>query len=146
MISGLALSPFDFLDLSYRTDLGILTVRWLRAVTFEELRQGFTLALSVAQERRAAYWLVDARRRTELDATSSEWVAQKLLPEAAASLAPAALHVAYLLSPARAEQLRQDSDLRTVVVKAQDASQPYRLHTFLDEGPATQWLLQAKQS
>ncbi|UOQ53286.1 hypothetical protein [Hymenobacter cellulosivorans] len=139
------LSSSDFLDLSFRSDLGILTIRWLRTVTFEELHHGFTLALSMAEEQQTAHWLVDIRRRTELDASSSAWVAQQFLPEAAASLAPASLHVAYLLSPARAELLQQDTSLRAASAAAQAPSQSYRLQTFIDEGPATDWLLQAKQ-
>lgn len=131
----------DFLDLSYRPDLRILAVRWLRAVTLEELQRGFRAALAEATARQAGRWLVDVRRRTELDAASSGWVALHLLPEAAAALAPAPLVVAYLLSPMRAQELRRDAGLRDATAASVAPERPYQLATFIDEGPAVQWLL-----
>ena len=134
----------DFLDLSYRTDLRILTIRWLRAVSFEELQAGFEAARLQSRVHRAGHWLVDVRRRTELTASSSGWVAHTLLPSIAAELAPATLYVAYLLSPARAEILRTDKEMQATTAAAQAPTQPYRLKTFLDEGPAVSWLLAAE--
>ncbi|WP_345073642.1 hypothetical protein [Hymenobacter fastidiosus] len=131
---------FDFLNLAYRPDLNMLTVRWLRAVTFEELRQGFQAVLSEGLHYGATRWLVDVRRRTEMDVVPSQWVAQQLLPEAAAKMAPTVLYVAYLLSPSRADQLQSDPPLRAAAQGAQSPSQPYRLQTFLDEGLAVRWL------
>ncbi|MCA8829103.1 hypothetical protein [Hymenobacter pini] len=136
-----ATSLADFLDLSYRPDLHILTVRWLRAVSHEELQAGFEAARRYGQERHAARWLVDVRRRTELDASSSAWVAETLLPAAAADVVPARLQVAYLLSPARVEILHTDKGMHSVVTTAQQPTQSYQLQTFLDEGPAVNWLL-----
>ncbi|RTQ45278.1 hypothetical protein EJV47_25710 [Hymenobacter gummosus] len=133
---------FDYLALAYRADLRLLTVRWLRAVTPREVETGFRAALALGTAHRATRWLVDVRRRTELDAASSTWVAQHLLPEAAANLAPAPLRVAYLLSPMRAQELRRDAGLRQAAATAQAPEQPYRLATFIDEGPAVQWLLE----
>lgn len=133
---------FDFLDLTYRPDLRVLAVRWLRAVTFEELQQGFRVAVAVGAAHQATHWLVDVRRRTELDAASSSWVAVQLLPEAAATVAPAPFFVAYLLSPMRAQELRRDAGLRSATALAQEPARPYRLQTFIDEGPAIQWLLE----
>jgi hypothetical protein len=132
----------DFLDLVYRPDLRLLAVRWLRAVSYQELQTGFQAALALGTAHRATRWLVDVRRRTELDAASSTWVANYLLPEAAAALAPAPLRVAYLLSPLRAQELRRDAGLRAATAASQAAAQPYRLATFIDEGAAVQWLLE----
>ncbi|GAB3733138.1 hypothetical protein GCM10027594_14890 [Hymenobacter agri] len=138
-----AASPIDdFLTLAYRTDLATFTVRWLRAVSFAELQAGFGEALRLAQAHQAHRWLVDVRRRTELDAVSSTWVAKQLLVQAAAEAAPAHLSVAYLLSPSRAQELQHDSGLRDATTIAQADTQPYRLLTFLDEGPAVNWLLE----
>lgn len=132
----------DYLHLSYRPDLHLLTVRWLRAVTFAELQQGFRAAAAEGAAHRAALWLVDVRRRTELDAASSTWVALHLLPEVAAQLAPATLRVAYLLSPMRAQELRRDAGLRDATAASVAPERPYQLATFIDEGPAVRWLLQ----
>ena len=142
MLAAPAIATADFLALAYRPDLATLTVRWLRAVSFAELQAGFQEALRLAQAHRAHRWLVDVRRRTELDAASSTWVAQQLLPQAASEVAPAQLSVAYLLSPTRAQELHRDVGLREAVAAAQAPAQPYQLVTFLDEGPAVEWLLQ----
>lgn len=140
-MSAAATPEFDFLDLAYRPDLRVLTVRWLRAVSFAELQIGFRAALAANATHGASHWLVDVRRRTELEADSSAWVAHELLPVVAATLAPATLYVAYLLSPLRTDQLDRDAGLRAASESAQSAVQPYRLVTFIDEGAALQWLL-----
>jgi hypothetical protein len=129
------------LDLSYRADLGVLTLRWLRDVTFDELQTGFQAAAEQSCAHAATHWLVDVRRRALLDAFQSEWVAQQLLPRVAALLAPAPLRVAYLLSPARLENLRVLPTLAATSV--QPAAHAYRLRTFAQEGLAMQWLLSA---
>jgi len=129
------------LDLSYRSDLRVLNVRWLRDVSFEELQTGFQSAAALSREHRATHWLVDVRRRTLLDAFQSAWVAQQLLPDVAAALAPAPLHVAYLLSPARLETLRVVPTLADTVAQLQSRPQAYSLRTFAEEGQAIRWLL-----
>ncbi|UYZ61054.1 hypothetical protein [Hymenobacter latericus] len=131
----------EYLDLQYRPDLRVLTVRWLRDVSFAELQAGFRAALHLGLAHRATHWLVDVRRRAELNASSSGWVAQHLLPEAAAGLRPAQLYVAYLLSPARVEAIQATAALAQTVAASQAATQPYTLQIFMDEGPAVQWLL-----
>jgi hypothetical protein len=136
----LSVSEADFLTLAYRPDARVLTARWLRAVSLAELQQGFTRIRELSQEQQAGHWLVDVRRRTELDAASSGWVASVLLPAAAVDLGPTPLSVAYLLSPARNEQLHTDDALKATVQQAQSYIQPYTLRTFLDEGQAMQWL------
>ena len=141
MSSALPPAFTEYLHLSYRPDLETLVVRWLRAVTLAELQTGFKAARTQAKDQQVARWLVDVRRRTELDAISSNWVANVLLPAVAVEAAPATLYVAYLLSPARAEVLNFDEDMRTTTAAAQASNQPYRLQIFLDEGEAVEWLL-----
>jgi hypothetical protein len=138
-----AISEFDLapLALSYRPDLGVLNLRWLRDVSFEELQTGFRAAAALSQTHHATRWLVDVRRRTLLDAFQSEWVAQQQLPEVAATLAPAALSVAYLLSPARFENLRLQPALDMEASRPPAQGHPYQLRTFVEEGQAMQWLL-----
>ena len=142
MLADPVISTADFLALAYRSDLATLTVRWLRAVSFAELQAGFQEALRLSRTHHAHRWLVDVRRRTELDVTSSTWVAQQFLPQAAADAAPSQLSVAYLLSPMRAQELRRDPGLGNATALAQAPAQPYHLATFLDEGLAVDWLLQ----
>lgn len=140
MISVPAFSCADFLDLGYRPDIKVLTVRWLRAVSHEELRGGFEQARHLSLEQGATRWLIDVRRRTSLDAVSSAWVAQDFLPVVAHGLR-SRLQVAYLLSPAREVVLRLDPGMRAATEAALAPTQPYSLRTFIDEGPAMQWLL-----
>lgn len=130
----------DYLDLSYRPDLATLVVRWLRAVSFPEVQEGFRAAREMSYSRGAARWLVDVRRRTDRDAASSGWVATTLLPAVAAESAPATLHVAYLLSPSRADMLVQDRGLQAATATA-TAHSAYQLQLFLDEDAALSWLL-----
>ncbi|SET72957.1 hypothetical protein [Hymenobacter actinosclerus] len=130
----------DYLNLSYRPDLATLVVRWLRAVSFAEVQEGFRAAREMSYSFGAARWLVDVRRRTELDAASSGWVATTLLPSVAAEAAPAVLHIAYLLSPARADMLEQDGGMRATTATAR-AHPSYQLQLFLDEGEAVNWLM-----
>lgn len=134
-------STTDFLDLGYRTDLRVLTVRWLRTVTLAELQAGFQRARQQSQECGATRWLVDVRRRTELDAAASGWVVSELLPAAAQDAVPATLHIAYLLAPTREFVLRTDPGMQAATTAAESLAQPYRLRTFMEEGLAVQWLL-----
>ncbi|WP_139924045.1 hypothetical protein [Hymenobacter sp. DG01] len=140
MNSALASSCADFLDLGYRADIKVLTVRWLRSVSREELQAGFEQARQLSLEQEATRWLVDVRRRSSLDAVSSAWVAQDFLPMVARGLG-SRLMIAYLLSPAREVVLRIDPGMRAATEAALNSAQPYSLQTFIDEGPATQWLL-----
>ncbi|GAB2776700.1 hypothetical protein HNQ93_001916 [Hymenobacter luteus] len=141
MNSALLTPTADFLNLSYRTDIGVLTARWLRSVTLAELQAGFQQVRQHSLAHSATHWLVDVRRRTELDATSSGWVVRELLPAAAQDAAPATLHIAYLLAPTREALLRTDSDMQATTMAAESPTQPYRLRTFIQEGLAMQWLL-----
>lgn len=140
MNSAPASSCADFLDLGYRADIKVLTVRWLRSVSREELQAGFEQARQLSMEQGATHWLVDVRRRTSLDAVSSAWVARDFLPTVARGLG-SRLMVAYLLSPAREAVLRIDPGMRAATDAALDPAQPYSLRTFMDEGPAVSWLL-----
>ncbi|WP_303311479.1 hypothetical protein [Hymenobacter sp. BT730] len=129
----------DYLTIAYRPDLQLLTLRWLRDVTMSELQTGFQAAREAARTAGAMRWLVDVRRRLELDAIPSTWVANQLLPTVAAEL-PDTLQVAYLLAPARNEAIRTDPELKEAVILAQGTAQPYRLQLFIDEGEAVRWV------
>ncbi|AIZ63913.1 hypothetical protein PK28_09860 [Hymenobacter sp. DG25B] len=128
----------DYLTIDYRPDLHLLTLRWLRDVTFSELQAGFQAAHAAARTAGATRWLIDVRRRLEMDAVPSTWVANQLLPVVAAEL-PGTLQVAYLLAPARHEAIQTVPNLKNAVLQAQAPSQPYRLQVFIDEGEAVRW-------
>lgn len=129
----------DYLTVAYRPDLRLLTLRWLRDVTFSELQAGFQAAREAAQQVGATRWLIDVRRRLEMDVIPSIWVANELLPVVAAEL-PSTLQVAYLLAPARHDAIRTLPELKNAVQQAQAPAQPYRLQVFVDEGEAVRWV------
>ncbi|RFP65167.1 hypothetical protein D0N36_09875 [Hymenobacter lapidiphilus] len=139
MLSDTALTT-DYLHLSYCPKMATLVVRWLRAVSFAEVQEGLRAAREMSYSYGAARWLVDVRRRTELDAATSGWVATTLLPAVAAESAPAMLHIAYLLSPTRADMLEHSPGMRAVTATAQ-AHPAYQLQLFLDEAVAVAWLM-----
>ena len=130
----------DYLHISFRPDLALLVVRWLRAVSFAEVQEGYGIAREMGYSCEAARWLVDMRRRTDQDAASSGWVGTTLLPAVAAEAAPAMFHVAYLLSSERADILKQNPAIRATTDTAQ-VHPAYHLRLFLDENTALNWLL-----
>lgn len=134
----------DYLQLAYRPDLHVFTVRWLRDVSLLELQTGFALALQEAQHTGTAHWLLDVRRRFELDAASSAWVTEQFLPRAAAQLPTQPLYTAFLVAPTRASAAQPQAPLHEVATRAQATNLPYQLQIFLDEGQAMQWLLETK--
>lgn len=129
----------DYLTIAFRPDLQLLALRWLRDVTFNELQAGFQAAREAARAVGATRWLIDVRRRLELDAVPSTWVANQLLPMVAAEL-PGTLQIAYLIAPARQEAINTVPDLKNAVLQAQATAQPYRLQVFIDEGVAVRWV------
>ena len=129
----------EYLDLSYSADAGMLVVRWLRAVSFAEIQEGFRAAREMSYSHETARWLVDVRHRNDLDAAASGWVATTLLPAVAAESAPARLRVAYLLLPSRVELLHSDCGLRAAMAMAEEHP-TYTLQVFVNEGEAFSWL------
>lgn len=129
----------DYIHLSYRPDVTLLVVRWLRAVSFAEMQEGYQIAREMAYSCGATRWLVDMGRRTDQDAASSGWVGTSLLPAVAAEVASAKFQVAYLLSPERANILAQNPAIRATTETAQ-LHTAYQLKLFLDEDAAVDWL------
>lgn len=132
----------EYLHLTYRPDLHMLVLRWLRDASLQELQAGCQAALELAQQHQAAQWFVDVRRRLATRAEHSAWMADTFLPAAAAELQPEPLRVSYLISPARLEAIqRQPAVYNAAIVRTQSAAQPYRMRIFLNEAEATHWLL-----
>ena len=128
------------IQLLYRSDLDLLTVRWLADSPLSELQAEYDAVLATDQARHTGRWLLDVRRRPIPTAEATQWVTYDWLPRAAAALAPAQLRLAYLISPSRKEVPRTDTTLRPTV---QDTLAPKRLYTlslFADEGEAVRWL------
>ncbi|MBX0291151.1 hypothetical protein K3G63_11905 [Hymenobacter sp. HSC-4F20] len=135
----------EYLHLTYRPDLRMLVLRWLRDASMEELQAGCQAALHLAQQHQTAHWFVDVRRRLATRAEHSAWMADTFLPAAAAQLLPTPLRVGYLISPARLEAIQsQPAVYNAAIVRTQSAAQPYRMRIFLNEAEAIHWLLAAE--
>ncbi|OON70568.1 hypothetical protein [Hymenobacter sp. CRA2] len=128
----------EFLDLSFRDDLGLLFGRWLRGTDDAEVRQGYEAALSVAVTRQARYWLLDMRRRGPASNTAMRWVIDAFLPRLVGCL-HARIYLAYLLSP---------SHLSAMTPPAYAPATPLAhcdIRMFSDEFSALQWLTACHQ-
>ncbi|MCC3155645.1 hypothetical protein LJ737_00240 [Hymenobacter sp. 15J16-1T3B] len=121
----------DFVDLSFRTDLGLLFSRWLRSATDAEVRQGYEAALAVATPHAARYWLLDMRRRGPASAAATRWVIDAFLPRLAGYFPPR-LYLAYLLSPSHLGDF--------VPLTQPSVPGTYEVALFSDEAAALHWL------
>ena len=131
----------EYLNLSYRPDLQMVVLRWLRDASLPELQLAHHAALELALRHKAVFWFVDVRRRLIVNNVHTRWVADVFLPHAAAQLPEGGLRVAYLTSPNRQRITDSDPNMLLTITRAQSTSQPYQLRTFLDEASAMTWLL-----
>lgn len=132
----------EYLNLSYRPDLRMVVLRWLRDTSLSELQLGHQAALHLARQQAAAHWFVDVRRLVVTNSSHSGWVIDSFLPQAAALLAEP-LRIAYLMSPNRQNAIATQPDLRTVISRSQVSGCPYSLRIFLEEASAMTWLFEA---
>ncbi|MBA9077670.1 MULTISPECIES: hypothetical protein [Rufibacter] len=92
----------DAIALAYRPDLDVLFLRWPQPVYALSVREVYQQVLELAQETNARYWLFDVRSRGPLSPEDQKWVNETFYPQLHAQL-DRAVHVAYLLTPAHAE-------------------------------------------
>ena len=128
------------LQICYRSELDILLVRWLAESTFPTLQAEYESVLSNDQTGRTERWLLDLRRRPTPTIEAANWVTYNWLPRAAASVVPARLRLAYLISSERADILRTDPNLQANVQDAMAPNRHYDIHLFGNEEEAVSWL------
>jgi hypothetical protein len=92
----------DAIALTYRPDLDVLFLRWPQPVYALTVREVYEQVLELAQETNARYWLFDIRGRGPLSEEDIEWVTKEFYPNLHGKF-PHITHVAYLLTPAHAE-------------------------------------------
>jgi hypothetical protein len=130
------MSPDPFstthLQISYRSDLGQLTGRWLSSVSEAELHDGYAAMRHAAEHYHCGRWLIDARRRISRSFNGPEWVATQLLPEAQQALGQP-LRVCFLVLP---DYL---ASLPSAAPRPSDGSL-VQFARFVDEGAANAWL------
>lgn len=129
------------LDIQYRTDLDILTVRWLSELRSDQFQQDYTTILQEAQAYETPRWLIDVRRRPHPAPDMADWAANVWLPQVVSTLAPRRPRLAYLISPSREESLKASPGLQASVQAASSPERGYDVAIFNNEGEANDWLL-----
>ncbi|UOQ73356.1 hypothetical protein [Hymenobacter cellulosilyticus] len=122
-------AEFDFLRLTYRPDLRILFLRWLRLVSSQEHRAGYEAALDFARQHQAAHWLIDLRIRGLAEAQDFSWVMTEFRSAMQQALPDAVFRVAYLVTPYHRDLIDSRLPAHETVFR-----------TFIEEQAAYQWL------
>lgn len=128
----------DFLNTTFRDDLGVLLARWHRGVSPIELRQGYDNLLAAAAPQRGRFWLLDLRRRGPSPEDDTLWVLETFLPRLAPTLG-GRVYLAFLLAPAHLAAVDQENGA-SLVSNAQ-----CHARLFTDEGLALAWLARRRQ-
>ncbi|WP_054413746.1 hypothetical protein [Hymenobacter sp. DG25A] len=129
------------LEIQYRADLDVLTVRWLDALQPELFQHDYYTILAQARTHDTTRWLIDVRRRPQPTPDMAAWAANVWLPEVVAALAPRRARLAYLISPSREEALNASPSLRASMKTASNPNRGYDVAIFNNEGEANTWLL-----
>lgn len=128
----------DFLHLTHRSDLGLVAARWTRPTSSSELRAGYQTLLRYAATScdSCCRWLIDSRRRVQVDARDVHWLTEEFYPALRQHL-HAHVYLAFLLAPYQLDQV-QDDTLPSLPYTHGDYCS---LNQFTDEGEAVRWLV-----
>ena len=131
-------SSLPLLQLTFRSDLGILVGRWGFQPNAAQLPAAYAELTATVLRDQCRFWLQDIRRRTLNDPQTTEWLLTEYFPNTARQLG-GRLCVAYLVGP----------DLHHHIVTGPAfapidsyAGQPFVVGFFGDEGAAIKWLQQ----
>lgn len=133
-------APYLSCSFTHRPDLGLLIARWPSDAPIPQLQADFAALLQLAIETSTSRWLLDVRRRDELQPEFADWTVRSFFPQAAAQLAPQPLRIAALCSPGRLTVYDSSSDQKLLLAEGMAPAQTYRLRLFLDEGATMEWL------
>ncbi|GAA4001133.1 hypothetical protein GCM10022408_10400 [Hymenobacter fastidiosus] len=131
-------SATDFMELTFRPDVGTLLGRWLRPASEPEIRQGYEATLSAATTHRSRYWLLDLRRRGPISEDCTHWVLEAFLPRLGPLLG-GRTYIAFLMSPGHLSAVDQENGAPLV------SSAACHVRLFSDEGNAAEWLLRRQR-
>jgi hypothetical protein len=126
--------------IQYRPDLEALVVRWPSDAPLLQLQADFAAILAVAQQHDTARWLLDVRRREQISPELGRWTTTVFYPHAASRLAPQALHISVLCSPARMAVYAADPIQMQYLTYGLAPERSYYMRLFGDEGTAMEWL------
>ncbi len=129
----------DFIRLRYRADVDLLTARWQRPVSGEELRRGYAALLAAAQAAGCRAWLIDLRGRTAPSGDDAQWLTTAFLPPVPALLG-GPVRVGLLLPPRFVFPFRKYPP-----TPGPPAENPQlQVRFFAEEAALTAWLTQAQ--
>lgn len=128
-------------SITYRPDLGVLIVRWPEDAPLPQLQTDFEAILATAEQHATARWLLDVRRRDQLNPELGNWTTSIFYPHAAARLTPQELRLSVLCSPARMAVYETSQVQKRYLTYGLSNERTYRMRLFGDEGAAMQWLL-----
>lgn len=130
----------SFLQISFRADLHLLIIRWLRDVTPPELQLGYSEALAAARQHGTPCWLVDSRRRAQSDEAMVQWLANTYLPTLSPALGHPLTRLACLVAATWQPVTTPATPLAVLAQQPPQTAQSYHVQLFSDEGAAVQWL------
>ncbi|WP_426493156.1 hypothetical protein [Hymenobacter sp. 102] len=130
----------SFLSLTPRPDLHTLVARWTDDGPTLQLQQDYANILAQAQQHRLARWLLDVRRRDQLNPELGQWTTHVFYPQAATQLAPQHLRIAVLCSPGRLAVYEADPAQQQYLAYGLEPGRNYDLRLFIEEGHAMEWL------
>jgi len=130
----------SFIQISFRPDLHLLIIRWLRDVTQAELQQGYKEALQAARQHNATCWLVDSRRRMQSDEAMVRWLANNYLPTLSPQLGNQIIRLACLVAATWQPAEAPATPLAVLAQQPHQSAYSYHVQLFGEEGTAMQWL------
>ena len=129
-------------ELSYRADLQIIVLRWLRPSGIAESQESYEAAFALARQHRCGRWLLDGRRRGIVDLALTKWLADYFFTEVGQHLLPKQLKLGVLTSPDRQNQISADAVLAAEIARAlAPGPLSYQTYVGLNEGQVLDWLL-----
>ncbi|RTQ48564.1 hypothetical protein EJV47_16460 [Hymenobacter gummosus] len=133
----------DFLQISYRPELDLLVGRWQRIVSEGELYASYPALLEEAVARGCRYWLLDARRRLNIEVAITPWLLNDFVPRLGQHLGGRA-YLAYLVAPVQlTDAVPADKQIPPLVYFEGRAALMQR---FTDEATALAWLQEQRAS
>lgn len=122
------------LTITHRPDLPAIVARWHREVTPQEFQSGYNAVLAVADEHHCSRWLLDLRRRNDMDSAEiHQWICHTFMPQLTGRF-ERPVRLAFLASPSRA------ADLAPPPAPNFDPDANYQTAVFIDEAEAYHWL------
>ncbi|RSK35251.1 hypothetical protein [Hymenobacter metallilatus] len=129
------------LSLTPRPDLHILVARWTDDGPTAQLQHEYATILASAHQHGLGRWLLDVRRRDQLNPELGQWTTHIFYPQAATQLAPQQLRIAVLCSPVRLAVYEADPTQQQYLAYGLEPGRNYDLRLFIEEGLAMEWLL-----